>query len=180
MLLAAAVGYLLGSIPTAYWFGLLQGKNIFKEGSGNMGALNSYRVLGALPGMLVLLIDVYKGFIAVPIGEALAQDPYGGLVGGAAAVWGHCFSLLMLGQGGKGIATAAGVLLPVQPAIFAVGLVVWLVVYLLLRHAYKAMLIATAALPLLAVLVGRTPEFLLFGLAVAVPVAYRHLKDWNR
>jgi glycerol-3-phosphate acyltransferase PlsY len=173
-------GYLLGSLPVAFWFGALRGKDLLREGSGNPGALNAYRVLGPVPGLLVLLLDVFKGVLAVALGEGVAGDPLGGLWGGAGAVWGHAFSPWLGFRGGKALAPAAGVLLAVDPRLLLLALTLLALLYLFSRRPYRAALAVALALPLLAALLGRTPSHLFFGLLLGLPVAFRHLKDWDR
>ncbi|TBH21863.1 glycerol-3-phosphate acyltransferase [Thermus thermamylovorans] len=181
MLAAFLLGYFLGSFPVAYWFGALRGKNLLEEGSGNPGALNAYRLLGPVPGLLVLLLDVFKGALAVAAGEAaLGGDPLGGLAGGAGAAWGHAFSPWLLFRGGKALAPASGALLAVDPRLLLAALVLFAFLALLFRRPYRAALAVALALPLLAAAVDRTPFHLLFGLGVGLPVALRHLKDWDR
>ena len=63
MSVALLLGYFLGSLPIAYWFGALRGRNLLQEGSGNPGALNAYRVLGPVPGFMVLLQDVMEFYL---------------------------------------------------------------------------------------------------------------------
>jgi glycerol-3-phosphate acyltransferase PlsY len=179
-LLAALAGYLFGSLPFAYWFGLLQGKNLLEAGSGNVGAKNATRVLGRVSGLLVLLLDVIKGILAVAMGAFAAKDPLGGLLAGALAVWGHCYSWLLLGNGGKGIATASGVLFAVSPFLFAPAAALIGILFGLARSLYRAVMISALLLPLLAALIFRDWQHLLFGLGVGLPVALRHVKDWNR
>lgn len=180
MLLAFLLGYFLGSFPVAYWFGALRGRNLLQEGSGNPGALNAYRLLGPVPGLMVLFLDVFKGMLAVALGEGAAGSPLGGLVGGVGAVWGHAFSPWLLLRGGKALATAAGVLLAVDPRLLLGALALFALLQALSRRPYRSALAVALALPLLAAAVDRTPAHLLFGLGVGLPVALRHLKDWNR
>uniref|UniRef100_UPI0026078694 glycerol-3-phosphate acyltransferase n=1 Tax=uncultured Meiothermus sp. TaxID=157471 RepID=UPI0026078694 len=90
---AALAGYLFGSLPFGFWFGALQNKNLLVEGSGNAGGTNAWRVLGPVPGLMVMALDVGKGIMAVALGEFLAKDPSGGLLAGATAVLGHCYSV---------------------------------------------------------------------------------------
>jgi len=91
MIRALIAGYLLGAVPFAVLFGLLQRKNLLALGSGNPGAVNAIRVLGPVPGLMVLFLDLAKGFLAVAFGEAFGGVP-GALAAGAAAVWGHAYS----------------------------------------------------------------------------------------
>lgn len=179
-LLAALAGYLFGSLPFAYWFGLLQNKNLLLQGSGNVGAINASRVLGRVPGLMVLVLDVVKGIFAVAIGAFLAKDPAGGLLAGALAVWGHCYSVWLLGNGGKGIATASGVLFAVSLYLLSPTLALVGIFYGLTRNIYRSVLISALLLPFLAALIFQDWQHVLFGLGVGLPVGLRHVKDWNR
>ncbi len=178
-LTALAVGYFLGSLPFAYWFGLIQRKNILELGSKNPGALNAFRVLGVAPGLMVLLLDVLKGVLAVLYGEALGGLS-GALIAGAASVWGHAYSAWLGFRGGKGIAPAAGVLLAVDPRVFASALGLWGLFALAARRPYRAVFITAGVLPLITLGWSGERAFLLFGLALAAPVALKHLKDLDR
>ena len=179
LLRAAIVGYLVGGLPTAIFFGWLQRKNLLREGSGNPGALNAMRVLGAVPGAMVLLLDLSKGFLAVAMGEALGGYP-GALVAGAAAVWGHAYSPYLLFRGGKGLAPALGALLAVSPWLAGLSLLVFGLFFLAGRRPYRAALTAAAVFPLVAYGYSGRVELFLFGFFLALPPVLRQLKDWNR
>jgi glycerol-3-phosphate acyltransferase PlsY len=129
---------------------------------------------------MVLVLDMVKGILAVALGAFLAKDPAGGLLAGALAVWGHCYSVLLLGNGGKGIATASGVLFAVNLYLLAPAVALVGILYGLTRNIYRAVLIAALALPLLAALIFQDWQHLLFGLGVGLPVALRHTGEWNR
>ncbi len=180
MFVALLLGYFLGSLPTAYWFGALRGRNLLQEGSGNPGALNAYRVLGPVPGFMVLLLDAFKGILAVALGEGVAGSPLGGLAGGVGAVFGHAFSPWLAFRGGKGLATGAGVLLAVDPRMLLGSLLLFAILQALFRRPYRVALAVALAQPLLAALLHPSFAFLLFGLGLGLPVALRHLKDWDR
>jgi glycerol-3-phosphate acyltransferase PlsY len=177
---ALLAGYFFGSLPFAYWFGLVQGKNLMAEGSGNVGALNAMRVLGAVPGLMVLLLDVSKGLMAVAMGEFLGKSPEAGLLAGAAAVWGHCFSAWLLGRGGKGLAPAVGALLAVRPLMLLFCLVLIGLFYLLSSRLYRSITLVALLFPLIAASVGQAAPYLWFGFGVGIPIALRHLPEWNR
>jgi glycerol-3-phosphate acyltransferase PlsY len=159
---------------------VLQNKNLLLEGSGNIGATNAWRVLGAVPGLMVLVLDVSKGIMAVALGEFLARDPGGGLLAGALAVLGHCYSVWLLGRGGKGIAPSVGVLFAVQPALLAAALGLFGLAFLLTRSRYRGVVLAVLAFPLAALLIGGSLPYLWFGFGLAAPVVLRYLGDWNR
>lgn len=180
LLYAALAGYFFGSLPFAYWFGILQHKNLLEDGSGNVGTTNAWRVLGPVPGTMVLILDVSKGILAVALGEFLAKDATGGLLAWALAVWGHCYSIWLLGKGGKGIATAVGVLFAVQPVVLLIALAVFAGLTLLSRSRYRAATLVALALPLVCVAVVPVATYLWFGFGVGIPVAIKNLPDWNR
>ncbi len=135
--LAAAVsGYLIGSFPTAYLIGRLNGINIFKSGSGNMGANNTYHALGAAWAAIVWVIDVSKGVLAVLVAQALASLTFADQAtlttfSALAVVGGHNWSIwvtLLTGElrGGKGAATAGGTWLVMAPfPVFGATIGLW-------------------------------------------------------
>ncbi|SDE72107.1 glycerol-3-phosphate acyltransferase PlsY [Thermus arciformis] len=168
MLLPFLLGYFLGSLPVAFWFGALRGKDLLREGP------DAYRALGPVPGFLALILDAFKGVLAVALGEGMG--PLGGLWGGAGAVWGHAFSPWLGLRGGKALAPAAGVLLAVDPRLLLLSLALFALLHLLFQRPRRAALAVALALPLFAALLGQTPSHLLFGLLLGLPVALRHLQ----
>ena len=116
-IIAVASGYLLGSIPTAYivsrW---VTGKDIRRLGGGNVGGLNTYREVGALPALAVGLVDLGKGAAAVAIAYwLLGVSPLFVMLAGLAAVTGHNWMLFLKFSGGKGMGAAFGALLVLMP-----------------------------------------------------------------
>jgi glycerol-3-phosphate acyltransferase PlsY len=118
-LLFVAGAYLLGATPTSFWVGrAVYGVDLRKEGSGNLGATNTFRVLGWRAALPVALFDVIKGWLPAALfsGWADVSDPLLWSLGfGAAAIFGHVFSLWVGFRGGKGVATSAGVFLGLAP-----------------------------------------------------------------
>lgn len=127
------IAYLIGGLVPGYWIGkYLFKKDIRLEGSGNIGATNTYRVLGPSAGIIVFLLDMLKGVLAVWIGRQLSTD---GLAAGVGAMLGHTFTPFLGFKGGKGVATGLGIYLclATQAALIAFGiwcltLAVWKVV----------------------------------------------------
>jgi len=118
------LGYLLGSIPTAYIAGrLLKGKDIRQMGDGNVGARNAFRELGAKTGLAVFFIDVAKGGLAILIAQAANIPQIAILFTGAAAVAGHNWPVFIGFRGGRGESTTIGVLLVLitQPMLVLAG-----------------------------------------------------------
>lgn len=111
-----ALAFLIGSVPTAFWYAkYVHRLDIRQHGSGNIGATNSLRVLGKKAGIIVLLIDLLKGLIPVLVARKLGFTPENILLTGVFAVLGHLFSPFVGFKGGKGIATAFGVILGFSP-----------------------------------------------------------------
>lgn len=124
LLLAA---YLLGSIPSSHWVGKgIFGVDLREKGSGNLGATNTFRVLGAKAALPVVVLDIGKGWLPVWLFPQLDGAAWSwSLAYAAAAILGHVFSVFLRFQGGKGVATSAGAFLALAPIPLLVGLVVW-------------------------------------------------------
>ncbi|AHC16619.1 glycerol-3-phosphate 1-O-acyltransferase PlsY [Salinispira pacifica] len=117
------VGYLVGSFPTSVIaVRVLKGADIRDLGSGNAGATNTVRVLGARWGIIVGLVDLAKGWLAITIARAAGMPDYVLVLSGLAAVAGHAFPLFARFKGGKGVATGAGMVLGLFPLAFLVCL----------------------------------------------------------
>ena len=130
---SALIGYILGSLPFGYLVARAHGVDIFKAGSGNPGATNVKRVLGAKAGNSVLVLDMIKGAIATgwPLLPMVAapQPVVLAMIGVVAAVIGHSFSILTKFRGGKGVATAAGGLVVLMPLACGIAGATWVVVF---------------------------------------------------
>ncbi|HNZ47478.1 MAG TPA: glycerol-3-phosphate 1-O-acyltransferase PlsY [Candidatus Hydrogenedentes bacterium] len=127
--LAILLSYLAGSIPTGLWLGLrFRGIDIRKEGSGNIGATNTLRVLGKPFGAVALAVDVFKGWVAVTVFSLLNPWLYLPIICGLAAILGHTFSLFVRFRGGKGVATSAGAFLGLAPMPMLIAGAVFLVI----------------------------------------------------
>jgi glycerol-3-phosphate acyltransferase PlsY len=154
--LVIALGYILGSFPTAYMIGKLKGINIFEIGSGNMGATNVARSLGWGWAGLVFAVDIAKGILAVWIArqlapsEPLSTQASASLIGATAAVVGHnwsFFATLITGslRGGKGAATAAGTWIILMPAIVvAIPIVFLALIIITTRYMSLAVMVSAA------------------------------------
>ena len=168
-------GYLLGSMPFGYWVVLLvKGEDIRKVGSGNIGASNVWRTYGRWLGIPIVVLDVAKGFVPALVGALLVGELTAVLAGGAAML-GHWRPLFLRFQkGGKTVATGGGVFLGAAPLLGLIGVVVWVVAFLVTRYASLASIVAALSLPVLAVLLGEPWPIVVFGAIAAVGVILLH------
>lgn len=176
------LAYLLGSIPTSYLVGRALGVDLRARGSGNLGATNAYRVLGAPAGAVVGLVDVLKGFIPVwtfPLWDASAS-PWLPPLYAAAAVAGHVWSVFLRFQGGKGVATGGGALLALAPLATAVAFLVWLGLVLVTRIVSVASLTAATLVPVLAAAADAPSPVVAFCAAAATFVWWTHRDNVRR
>lgn len=171
ILLTAALGYVLGSLPFGYWVAKANGVNIFEVGSRNPGATNVKRSVGRKAGNLVFAFDALKGIVATVaplvafpllLGEhgrpgTLAYD-LGGVTGVVSAVLGHSFSCFTGFRGGKGVATAAGGLFILMPVPCLGAAAAWMITYYTAKFVSLASIVAAAVIAVF-------PWILAFGLA---------------
>lgn len=147
------LSYLVGSFPTSIIVGkLLRGIDIREHGSGNAGGTNVFRVLGPGPGIFVMAFDVFKGFAATFWISRLAAGTLDSgllmLMAGCAAIIGHIWTVFAGFRGGKGVGTAAGMMLALYPAALGICLLVFLLVFLLTRIVSVSSMSGAVALPI--------------------------------
>jgi len=150
------VSYLVGAIPTSIIAGrFLKGIDIRQHGSGNAGATNVYRVLGPIPAITVLFIDAGKGVLAALwfanwISPDILGDPTNAkILCGLAAMIGHTFPVWAGFKGGKGIGTAAGVMISIIPIETVILLVIFIVVVAVTRYVSLGSIVAGLLLPMI-------------------------------
>jgi glycerol-3-phosphate acyltransferase PlsY len=180
---AAAIlgGYLLGSLPFAYWVPrIFRGEDIRRHGSGNVGASNVVRVYGRRLGALVAVLDVAKGFAAASLG-LWAGGALVGVLAGAAAMAGHARPIfLRFERGGKMVATGGGASFALAPVVALSCVGIWLAVFVLTRYASLASISTAIALPVLLALLGYPWPILAFGVAGAIAVLAMHRQNIRR
>ncbi len=181
--------YLLGSIPTGLLLSLyIYRRDIRKEGSGNIGATNVFRVIGPLPGFLTLLGDALKGAIPVYISVRFYPDfqfnqqaALWVVLTALAAIIGHSASIFLGFQGGKSVATAAGALLVIFPKIVLILLVVFIAVLAATRYVSLASLTIATLFPFL-VYISHPSNYVFLGFALfaSLLVIFRHRSNIKR
>ncbi len=184
-LLAIAAAYLLGSVPFAVvcsrLFGLADPRSY---GSGNPGATNVLRSGNKAAAAMTLLGDMAKGWLAVFLAQMLGPK-HGfadALIGGVALAvfFGHLFPIFLKFKGGKGVATAAGVLLALDPTLGLITLGIWLAVAFIMRYSSLAALVAAATAPVAAFLLWGSSMLLPVVGIIAMALIYKHWANLQR
>lgn len=177
--------YILGAVPFSYIFGRLFGRvDITTRGSGNVGATNVLRTTSIPVAIMALLGDAGKGFAGAWFGTMAGGDLIGaillGAICGAVVVLGHCYSVFLNFKGGKGVATAAGVLLAFMPDIVAVLVVVFLVLVVFTRYVSLGSISVAAALPFLSMVYLKPWPYVTMCFLISTIVIYRHRENIER
>jgi acyl phosphate:glycerol-3-phosphate acyltransferase len=176
--------YLLGAVPTSYLAArLFRGIDLREHGSRNLGATNLYRVLGWRYAVPVGLLDAAKGLVPVLVfAPRVSSSELFALICGLVAVVGHVFSVFVGFKGGKGVATAAGVMLGLTPAALGVAVLVWVALVYLTGYVSVGSIAAAAIFPL-AVYVLEPPDqpaMLWLDIAVAAAIVWLHRANIQR
>ena len=185
----ALLAYLVGSIPIGFMIGKARGVDLRTIGSGNVGATNVYRAFGFRLAIFVFMLDVSKGFVGAAILPAIwtpgaLSITWVRIICGVAVIAGSIASVFMKFKGGKGVATAVGVFLALEPFSTIIGLVIWTGLFLKYRYVSLGSIAGTLALPVFIAVFNwngilRYPVFYL-SLLVAVIVAVRHRSNIGR
>jgi glycerol-3-phosphate acyltransferase PlsY len=182
--------YLIGSIPTSVWIGRsFFNTDIREYGSRNAGSTNAIRVLGWKAGLTVLIIDIFKGWLAVNLihltnyyipetGDFIEFQ----LLLGIAAILGHIFPVWAGFRGGKGVATLFGLVLAINPEPTLLCIGVFAVTLVVTKYVSLSSMIAAFAFPILVIFVFKTttPSLVLFSLILAVLLLFTHQKNLER
>ena len=191
-ILTALSAYLLGSIPTGFLVGKARGIDLRKQGSGNIGATNAFRILGKPAGTLVLVVDAVKGSAACWLAAQVIYANWGG--GGMGAeereylaveaalfvILGHIYTCWLGFKGGKGVATTGGVMLALSPMGLLITLSVWLLVCGVTRFVSVASIVAGVSLPVAVWLSGGSVLMIAtFGIIGALAI-FKHRTNIKR
>ena len=176
--IAAVTSYFLGTVPSAIVVARSKGVDITSFGSGNPGASNVGRALGFKYFVVVFIIDVAKG--AIPTLLLLSHRP-AAYVCGAAAILGHIFPITRKFKGGKGVATGAGVLLPLFPIVMIICLATWLAVMKITKKAGLASVLAVPLAIVLVITLGHHETWEVFAfVGIAALIEIRHIGNIKR
>ena len=189
LIMLVILAFLIGSIPSSVWIGRIFFKvDIRKMGSGNAGATNTIRVLGWKAGIPVLIIDIFKGWIAVYIANFFLFDFVGNqfiyfkIILATSAVLGHIFPIYVGFHGGKGVATLLGVGIALFPLASLIIAGLFLVILFISRIVSVSSIIASIAFPIVVIFILNTEEvpLIILSIVVAVFVPITHNKNIKR
>lgn len=151
MIFSTIFAYLVGSVSTAVWYGkIFHGVDVRQYGSGNAGATNSLRTLGKKAGIIVLIVDFLKGFLAVKAVSlfSVETDSISPLIMGLAVIAGHIFPIFAQFRGGKGVATAMGVLVATFPWAALGCMVVFMMIVFATKYVSLGSILGALAFPI--------------------------------
>lgn len=172
------ISYLLGSIPMGLVFTRLMGRgDLRKVGSGNIGATNVMRVGGLRMAGVVWLLDMAKAIVAVLLGRALGGAAFGAWCGFVAII-GHCYPVWLRFHGGKGISSLFGVLLAINPLMFIICGIEWLIVALTSGISSLGAVVVFCLMPILGFVMDVQIGFAF--LAIALVCLWRHRENIGR
>jgi len=174
--------YLIAAIPTGVVVTRLMGlDDVRSKGSGNIGATNVYRVAGQLPGVLTLLGDILKGFLPLlALKLWLVTTPLQLGIAGVVAIVGHCYPIYLGFKGGKGVATALGIFLVLDPPALLAGCLMFLAAFAISRYISLGSVLAAATVPLATLLLGRPLPMILSACTIGSLIVWRHRDNIQR
>ena len=174
------LSYLLGSIPVGLLLSKAKGRDPRRIGSGNIGATNVMRAAGKTLGIVTLFCDMLKGFIPTWLAIYCGQPTGVVAVAGLAAFAGHLFPLYLKFKGGKGVATALGVFLAMQPLAVLIVFIVFLASLFIWGYVSLGSLAGTALIPFVLLALNAPPGFVLICAIMAVFIFVRHKDNIRR
>lgn len=179
------LSYLIGAIPCSVWIGKrFYNTDVREHGSGNAGATNTFRILGKRAGTIVLVLDIFKAWLAVNLLSNLSGNfsvEYK-LALGLIAVLGHIFPVYIGFRGGKGIASLLGVIIAIQPMSAVLSMIVFLCTLLISRFVSLSSILAAITFPILTIYYFNESNnsLIIFSIMVSVLVIYTHKKNIDR
>lgn len=180
-LLGFVLGHVCGSVPSGLWLvQAFHGIDIRNYGSKNIGTTNVFRTVGPKTAVLVLIADAFKGILAVGIISYLFHNPLLDVITALGALLGHNYSLFLGFKGGKGVATALGLLIFMMPKVAVASFGIWLVCVLLTRYVSLGSIMAAIFTPPLAWYLGYPSAYVIFSVVAAFFVVLRHKENIHR
>lgn len=181
--LLLVVSYLLGSLPSGYYIAKqLKGIDIRDHGSGNPGAANVYRTVGRWAGWLTLLLDALKGYAAIALAIHFYPQNHWLIVAcGVLAIFGHMWTIFLNFEGGKGVATSAGIFAAMLPVPTAIAFAVFVIFVAISKHISVGSIAGSIVLPILSfILPGHPLAYSLMVSLISIVVLYKHIPNIKR
>lgn len=179
-LLIALISYCLGSLPFSYFIGeKFFGTDIRTKGSGNPGTTNAFRAFGVKAGIITLILDIFKGSLAVIIGRAIGGET-GALLALLIAPLGHIYSFVLKFKGGKGVATTGGAILAVDGRVALILFIIFIIVFLTSRIVSLSSITAAACAPFVVLFFYGPSYFALIVLILALTIIIKHRANIER
>ena len=170
----------MGSVPVGFILGSRSGIDVRAVGSGNVGATNVARVVGKRQGILTLIADTAKGFLPVILAMQFGASLAATVLVGAAAFLGHLYPIFLKFKGGKGVATALGVLLAVAPMATLMLVALFAVTVLASRIVSLSSILTAVAAPIIFWLFSYPPLVVGIAAFIALAITYRHRSNIRR
>ena len=175
------LSYFFGAIPSGVWIGkIFKNIDVRDYGSKNSGATNSYRILGAKLGVIVLVMDILKGFVPLYIASKFDLKYNDLVILGLVAILAHTFSCFISFKGGKGVATSLGVFLFLAPVITLILLVIFILVVYFTKYISLGSITAAFLLPIFTFFTHRDTYLFTLSVVIAIFVIYRHKTNISR
>jgi glycerol-3-phosphate acyltransferase PlsY len=178
--LVCMLAYLLGSIPFGVVLAKLRRVDLSQHGSGNIGATNVTRALGKTAGILTLLGDCGKGYLAVWIAGQLLETQWAIAVAGLMAFLGHIFSIFLKFKGGKGVATGLGIFLYLIPWSGLLSIGIFAVSFVFNRYVSVSSILAAISIPWSGIYFQAPGPYLYVATAAAIITVIRHHENIRR
>ena len=185
--------YTLGSIPTAIWVGKAwYNMDVREHGSLNAGATNTFRVLGKKPGIIVLVVDIFKGFLAVSLVKWFVEYKSWDhtfdeviqvqVVCAVLAILGHIFPLFARFKGGKGVATSLGIIIGIEPLSALICITLFLFVFLISNYVSLGAIVVSFFFPVVVYWITNNSSdvLLIFSIVLSLAVIASHRKNIAR
>ena len=187
-ILSCMTAYFIGSIPTGFLMTkIFAGVDIRSAGSKNVGATNVYRVAGKLPGLITLIIDIFKGVIVVTLAADFfyrylpdVDYIFYRTLMGLIVIMGHIYSVFLKFKGGKGVATTIGVMAAIAPLVLLTSLAVWLAVFIPTSYVSLGSIAFGLALPISAIIFDQPFYVVVFCVILCLINSYKHKDNIKR
>jgi len=187
LLLGIITAYLIGSIPTSYLIGRIKGIDVRQHGSGNVGATNVLRVMGKLPALITLIVDIGKGVLAVTAVAVIFYQKNSIInfsviraLLGFAVIAGHGWTIFLKFKGGKTVATFIGVFMIIFPVGLLIGLIAWLVTVWFTKYVSLGSILMAIIIPIIAAISTARIEVVILSVTSCIIICYKHKGNINR